>query len=69
MKKSKDEPILLKPRQELMADALLRSRGFTVHARPTGQHATWERKGRVYFDTVALQIAQAEELAAKESES
>lgn len=61
-------------RKSINTDADLRKAGFRIHARPGTKPgmATWERRGRIYFETVAVEIARRElaelEKALKESD-
>lgn len=54
------------PEPKESVDRLLRRHGFRIHARPTKGPATWERHGKVFYETVAVKIARRLETGLKE---
>jgi len=52
-----------KKRTALSDDALLRSRGFAIHARPKKGPALWVRHRKVLWESAALDIARREQEA------
>lgn len=41
-------------------DTLLRAKKFSIHSRPKRGEACWTRRGKVYFQSIALRMARSE---------